>query len=182
MLDYLLSNDNFSTMLIEKMLVTFNQKTEEKACIIIKEYEAITQKYLDSSNETKINIVCGLLKKDEVYGLMTLLRMNNDEKYTYIAFINPKGNNGKEILEDLNKDKMLNIVIYNQRMENKGLIIENPFKNKLKNFIEDSEKGSWSNEEFECLKEDIMEHCDNDCRVLFDMYNDNNNNNVNVEE
>lgn len=101
--------------------------------------------------------------------MATVLRMNDKDKFTYVAFTNPKGNNGLSILEDLNKYETLDVVMYNQRLESKVQTIPNPYKNKLDVFISTSKAKDWTENDFESYKQKIMSRADNDARILNDI-------------
>lgn len=168
-MDYLISNEDYSSMLIDKLIVMQEGKPNTmRTCIIIKDYEAIIKKYYKKGEPTIFTRV-GLFKEDNTCCMTTVLRVNNDDKFTYVAFTNPKGNNGLSILEDLNNYETLDVVIYNQKLENKVRTIPNPYKNKLNTFINMSKCGEWREKDFEELKENIMAQANNDARILNDI-------------
>lgn len=167
-MDYLISNDDYSSMMIDKLIVIQKGKPNiMKTCIIIKDYEAIIKKYYEKG-EPSIFTRVGLFKEGNTCCMATVLRVNNNDKFTYVSFTNPKGNNGLSILEDLNNYETLDVVIYNQKLENKVRTIPNPYKNKLDTFINMSKSIEWTEKDFEELKQNIMSEANNDARILND--------------
>lgn len=171
-LDYLLSNDYFSTIIINRLLVKKEKENEKsdfksKTCIIMKEYDAIIDKHYKSGNP-KIEIKVGFYLEKNVPIMITLLRFNDTKKYTYITATNPAGED-LTMLEELNKDETLPIVIYNQKMEYKVEDILNPYRGKLTDFISFSKSSSWTSEEFIKLRDFLMEKCENDASVMYDI-------------
>ncbi len=88
-MDYLISNKDYSSMMIDKLIFMQDDKPNKlKTCIIIKEYDTIIKKYFEKGLPV-ISTRVGLYKQDDVCCMATILRMNNEDKFTYVAFTNP---------------------------------------------------------------------------------------------
>ena len=175
LLDYLRSDKDFSTLALNRLVVRNESIGEEKEvpCMIFKE---LSEKIVEFNAKNEVGVRYSFFEKDGVWAMVTAIRLGSDEMNTYLNIFTVESEEHIGLLKEINKQKGLKLVFYNERMEVASVqeLERNPFYHNIGAVLNEIRKTSFANldkAKFIELKREILKKFNNDAREFYTHYN-----------